>query len=90
MKPSKSHFCKTNVELLGYIIRQEWRTTNPDKVKVIQDLQPRTTVKGVCSFLGITGYYRCVLPDYAHAAVPLVQLPKKYLWYSEPHSWSLE
>ncbi len=63
MKPSKCHFDKTSVELLRYIISQERRTTNPDKVKVIQDLQPPTMVKGVCSFLGMTGYYQCVLPD---------------------------
>ncbi len=81
MKPSKCHFGKTSVELLGYIISQEGRATNPDKVKVIQDLQAPTTVKGVRSFLGMTGYYRCVIPDYAHIAVPLVDLTKKHVRY---------
>ncbi len=85
MKPSKWHFGKPSVELLRYINSQERRTTNPYKVKITQDLQPPTMVK-VCSFLGMTNYYRCVLPDYAHAAVPLVQLTKKHLRYS----WGLE
>ncbi len=81
MKSSKCHFNKTKVEFLGYIICQEGRTTNPDKVKVIQDLEAPTTVKGVRSFLGMTGYYRCVIPVYTHIAVPLVELTKKHVRY---------
>jgi hypothetical protein len=38
-----------------------------------------TTVKEIRSFLGLTGYYRQLIPRYAHIAEPLVNLTRKYV-----------
>ena len=58
----------------------------PDKVKRIQNWptpQNRTDVKG---FLGLAGYYRRLIKDFAHMAVALNKLTSKtipFVWGEE-------
>lgn len=50
---------------------------NPDKIKVIEALQLPKTEKQIKSFLGITGYYRKFIKDYAKVAQPITKYLKK-------------
>ena len=43
----------------------------PNKVKKIQGLERPSDVKGIRSFLGLTGYYRRFIPEYAHRSQPI-------------------
>ena len=51
--------------------------TGEDQHKAVQDFPIPTTKKEVRSFLGLTGYYRRFMPDYAANAVPLTELTRK-------------
>ena len=76
-KPSKCNFGKERVELLGFIVCKEGVKANPDKVKPILELRSPNSVKEIRSFLGMTGFYRDTIPNYAEIAMPLVELTKK-------------
>ena len=47
------------------------------KVKGIQDMMQPKTKENVCAFLGLTGYYRCFVRNYATLAELLRELTKK-------------
>jgi hypothetical protein len=47
------------------------------KVEVIEKLPPPTNVKGIHSFLGHAGFYRCFIKDFSHIARPLTNLLAK-------------
>ena len=49
----------------------------PNKVEKIQGLERPSDVKGIRSFLGLTGYYRRFIPEYAHRSQPLTTLTRK-------------
>lgn len=86
LKPSKCHLDVPVVELLGYIVSAEGIACNPDKTKAISDLSQPKDIKEVRSFLGMTGYYRQCIQDYARIAAPLVKLTKKNTRFQ----WGLE
>ena len=48
-----------------------------DKLMKIQDAVPPKTKTQVRSFLGLTGYYRKFVNNYAHVTAPLTDLVKK-------------
>ena len=62
VKPSKCHFNKTEIPLLGYLVSGEGIRADPDKVSAIEQLQPPQDVKELRRFLGMTGYYRQLIP----------------------------
>ena len=78
LKASKCTFSAPSVELLGYIMSAEGIKCNPDKTDAIANLQVPETVKEVRSFLGMAGYYRQCVPQFAKVAAPLVRLTKKH------------
>ena len=51
--------------------------TSPDLLRKIQNSDRPNTKKQVRSFLGLTGYYRQFVPNYAAIASPLSDLTKK-------------
>ena len=55
-----------------------WAICNPDKTEAISNLPTPETVKEVRSFLGMAGYYRQCVPQFANVAAPLVRLTKKH------------
>ena len=62
--------------MLGYVLNADGIKTDPDKVAVIANLLPPTTVKETRSFLGMCNYYRNSLPNYATVAEPLIALTR--------------
>ncbi|GJY38995.1 hypothetical protein Tco_0425359 [Tanacetum coccineum] len=47
------------------------------KIDVISKLPPPTNVKGIRSFLGYAGFYRCFIKDFSKIARPLTKLLEK-------------
>lgn len=60
--------------------------TNPDKVRVIMEMQPSTNVTEVKSFLGHIGYYRRFIKNFAKVSYPL----DKSTYKGEPFKWEKE
>ena len=77
LKMSKCEFLKREVSYLGHLISANGTRPDPEKVAAIQKLTPPTTVKGVRSFLGVSGFYRKFVQNYAKIAKPLTELTKK-------------
>ena len=56
-RPEKCSFDKTEVEYLGMFVNQDGICMDDSKVKAITDWPAPTTVRGVCSFLGLANFY---------------------------------
>nr|GEW35621.1 DNA-directed DNA polymerase [Tanacetum cinerariifolium] len=73
----KCHFmCKEGV-VLGHRISKSRTEVDRVKVDVIAKLPYPTTVKGVRSFLGHAGFYRCFIQDFSKIARPMTHLLEK-------------
>lgn len=73
----KSEFLKLETAYLGHVIGREGIKPNPDKIKAIQNYPLPKTAKQIKQFLGLLGYYRKFVPDFAKVTKPLTQCLKK-------------
>lgn len=69
----KSKFFKSEVEFLGFIVTRNGIKTCPEKVKSITEFRTPQNLKSLRSFLGLSGYYRKFVRDYARIAKPLTK-----------------
>lgn len=77
LKMSKCHFAKQEIAYLGHVISAKGISTDPSKIASIQAWARPQDVNQLRSFLGLTGYYRKFVQNYALLAHPLTDLPKK-------------
>ena len=84
LKPSKCSFGQRSVTFLGHIISDKGISTDPAKLKRIQEWpQPRNQGE-MRSFLGYATIYRKFIKGFAHIAAPLNRLLQK----EEAYKWS--
>lgn len=86
VKPSKCHFEKPEIELLGFVVSKDGIRPLPDKVKAIAELAPPTDVKGVRMFIGMINYYRENIKNFSTISLPLTELTKTrqpFIWGEE-------
>ncbi|KAD4981923.1 hypothetical protein E3N88_18594 [Mikania micrantha] len=76
-KLSKCIFGQTQVAYLGHVISATGVAVDPDKISTIQQWPIPTNVKQVRNFLGLAGYYRRFIQNYASIAGPLTDLLRK-------------
>jgi len=83
-KRSKCSFGMKKIEYLGHFISGGGVSTDPRKTQAIVDWPVPKTVKELQGFLGLAGYYRRFIKDYALVAKPLTDLLKKdqFVWTS--------
>jgi len=60
--------------ILGHLVSERGIEVDKDKIKVIEQLPPSMNVKGICSFLGHVGFYRCFIKDFSQISRPLMNL----------------
>ena len=76
-KLSKCEFWINKVLFLGHIINRDGLAMDP-KVEDILDWKAPRDVRGIKSFIGMTGYYRCFIKGFSKIARPMkVLLAKK-------------
>lgn len=73
----KSEFLKLETAYLGHIIGKDGIKPNPDKISAIKKYPIPKTSKEIKQFLGLLGYYRKFIPDFARTTKPLTQCLKK-------------
>ena len=90
LKPSKSIFVRPEVLFLGHVVSAEGVQTDPKKTETISTSPHPTSIAEVRSFLGLTGYYRRFVKNYAAIAIaiasPLSDLTgkrKQFVWGDE-------
>ena len=88
VKKKKCQFGMAECGYLGHVVGSGRVRPEAAKIRAIQTFEPPETKSSVRSFLGLTGYYRRFIPDYASIAVPLTDLtrkskPNRVIWTPE-------
>ncbi|GJY64718.1 putative reverse transcriptase domain-containing protein [Tanacetum coccineum] len=81
VKFSKCEFWLQEVQFLGHVVNQNGIHVDPSKIEAVKNWKAPTTPSEICSFLGLTGYYRCFITNFSKIAKPLTsqtQKNKKY------------
>ena len=86
LRVSKCVFCQEKVHLLGHVVTPNGIEVDPEKVKAVSDAPAPTDKTGVRSFIGLAGYYRRFIRDFAHITVPLHALTSP----KTPFGWTEE
>ena len=74
LQPKKCHFLKHRVQYLGHIVSDEGVQVDPAKLDKVAAWPTPTSTKEVQQFLGLAGYYRRFIRDFAKIARPLHKL----------------
>ncbi len=78
-RPSKCFVGFEEVEFLGHIVGHGCIKPKQDKIESVQNAERPITKKQLRSFLGLIGFYRKYIPNFAAVACPLTDLTKKHL-----------
>jgi len=70
----KSHFLRTQVVLLGFLVDANGKRINPEKVANVSSWAPPTNGKMVQRYLGMFNYFREYIPLYSTISAPLDRL----------------
>ena len=73
----KSEFLKKEISYLGHIVTPEGIRPNPEKIRAIQSYPIPSTTKQIKGFLGLLGYYRKFIKNFAKLTKPLTKCLKK-------------
>ena len=73
LKASKCHFCRSELPFLVHLITPNGIKPDSGLTSTILAFKKPTTVKDVQAFLGLTGYYRRFIKNYAKVAEPLLK-----------------
>lgn len=77
IRPTKCLFGVNTVDFLGHRLEEGLIGLHEDNVSKIRDAPRPTTKKQIRSFMGLAGYYRDFIPNFAALAAPLSDLTRK-------------
>src|SRR5208282_3755783 len=89
LKPSKCFMLQKSVTFLGHLVSGDGVSVHSDKVSAVDGWPTPMCVRDVRGWLGLTGYYRRFVQNYAKVAAPLTALlsPKvKWVWTDREQS----
>lgn len=86
LQPDKCEYLKPELEYLGHVISAEGVQPNPARIEKVKNYPVPRNSKEIKQFLGLCGYYRKFVKDFAKIAKPINQLlrkDKEFQWTSE-------
>ena len=72
----KSEFLQKEVPFLGHIVTREGIKLNPSKIISVEKYRIPTTIAAIKSFLGLVGYYRRFISNFAKVVAPMTTYVK--------------
>ena len=85
MGKDKYFFCRKIISFLGYLITPQGIKPNEALIEKIQNYPTLVNVTTIRQFLGLTGYYRQFIQDYARTSEPLIRLTRKKVLFEWTH-----
>jgi hypothetical protein len=79
IQPSKCVSATDTVEYLGHIVTKEGVKPDPKKIRAVEDFPTPRTVRDIRAFIGLAGYYRRHVQNFAEIAKPLTKLTRRTL-----------
>ncbi|XP_074323416.1 putative mitochondrial protein AtMg00860 [Apium graveolens] len=82
-KFSKCEFWLDEVHFLGHVVGKDGIKVDPIKIEAVSKWEQPKTPTEVRSFLGLVGYYRRFIKDFAKIVTPLTKLTRKnekFIW----------
>lgn len=76
-RPTKCFLAYDEVEFLGHVVGKGQSKPRPCKIEAVQNAKRPETKSQMRSFLGLSGYYRSYIPNYAQIAAPLTDKIRK-------------
>jgi len=73
----KCSFCKFEVDALGHKVTNKGLLPIDKKIEAINQLKQPENITELRSFLGMVGYYRSFIKNYASISAPLCKLLRK-------------
>lgn len=86
LKPSKTEFLQKEITFLGHVISENQVKPEESKLKAVKEFPAPKDPKMIKSFLGLIGYFRRFIDNFALTALPLTRLLRK----NEPFNWTSE
>ena len=86
LKPSKCSLFQDKAVYLGHVVTRDGIHTDPEKVNAVSKWPVPTSGRDVQQFLGLVGYYRNYIQNFATIAKPLYQLTER----GREFDWSKE
>ena len=77
LHPKKCKFALPEIRYLGHTLSKDGVSVDQSKVTAVKDYPRPTNLKTVRGFLGLSGYFRRFIKNYAKIANPIHQLLKK-------------
>lgn len=74
LKPASVFFFVDSIECVGHIVLLKGVSLNPNKVEGVQNWAIPTSLKQLRAFLGLLGYSRQFIKEYAAIAHPLTNM----------------
>ena len=83
LHPEKCVFAKPQVQYSGFVLSENGISASPDKVKAMKEHPTPKNSKDVRAFLGLTSFYKKLVPNFAEVAKSLMMLNRKnqdFIW----------
>ena len=86
IKPSKYHLMRKSIKYHGHVVSEHGIKTDPEKTRCAADWPTPSNAHELKQFLGLAGYYRRFVKNFAVIAAPLFHLTENH----QAWNWTLQ